>query len=230
MSGKTDLDKVQDQTPARKSVNPTVIKLKMNTCSADPPTELGPKQPIKKTGSALNIKLKADLGKAITPLRKWGIDSLSICLGNELAKRVEEAIFDRLNQQLQRQCQAHYCDSLYPNYIRYLFTDLNPDLDSGLAQALISSEMSISELIYYLFDDPMKLNPKFWAKATHQEDRIKEQLLDPLRGATITTLVKCGRCRSNKIHYSQLQTRSGDEGMTNFYRCLTCNHSWRVFN
>ena len=37
----------------------------------------------------------------------------------------------------------------------------------------------------------------------------------------------CGRCRSKKTTFYQLQTRSADEPMTTFCTCLKCNHRWK---
>jgi len=37
----------------------------------------------------------------------------------------------------------------------------------------------------------------------------------------------CGRCRSKKTTYYQLQTRSADEPMTTFVTCLTCDRNWK---
>ena len=38
---------------------------------------------------------------------------------------------------------------------------------------------------------------------------------------------KCGRCKSLKTTYYQLQTRSADEPMTTFVSCLNCDRNWK---
>eukprot|EP00826_Nyctotherus_ovalis_P040862 TRINITY_DN4060_c0_g1_i23.p3 TRINITY_DN4060_c0_g1~~TRINITY_DN4060_c0_g1_i23.p3 ORF type:complete len:108 (-),score=36.34 TRINITY_DN4060_c0_g1_i23:124-447(-) len=38
---------------------------------------------------------------------------------------------------------------------------------------------------------------------------------------------KCGKCKGNKTTYYQQQTRSADEPMTTFVRCLDCGNSWK---
>jgi len=38
---------------------------------------------------------------------------------------------------------------------------------------------------------------------------------------------KCGKCKSKKTDYYQLQTRSADEPMTTYVTCKTCNHRWK---
>ena len=37
----------------------------------------------------------------------------------------------------------------------------------------------------------------------------------------------CGRCKSKKTTYYQLQTRSADEPMTTFVSCLNCDRNWK---
>lgn len=39
----------------------------------------------------------------------------------------------------------------------------------------------------------------------------------------------CPKCGHKVAYYWQVQTRSGDEGMTTFYRCLKCSQTWREY-
>jgi DNA-directed RNA polymerase subunit M/transcription elongation factor TFIIS len=38
---------------------------------------------------------------------------------------------------------------------------------------------------------------------------------------------KCGKCKSQKTSYYQLQTRSADEPMTTFVTCTACGNRWK---
>ena len=42
-----------------------------------------------------------------------------------------------------------------------------------------------------------------------------------------SSLLKCPRCRKNNCTYTQMQTRSADEPMTNFCFCGDCGYNWR---
>jgi DNA-directed RNA polymerase subunit M len=44
-----------------------------------------------------------------------------------------------------------------------------------------------------------------------------------------TTRAECPKCGHKEAAYWQLQTRSADEGMTTFYRCLNCKYTWRAY-
>lgn len=40
-------------------------------------------------------------------------------------------------------------------------------------------------------------------------------------------LFKCGKCKSKKTTYYQMQTRSADEPMTTYVTCIECGHRWK---
>jgi DNA-directed RNA polymerase subunit M len=44
-----------------------------------------------------------------------------------------------------------------------------------------------------------------------------------------TTKIECPKCGHNEAMWWFLQTRSGDEPATQFYRCVKCNHTWRSY-
>ena len=45
-----------------------------------------------------------------------------------------------------------------------------------------------------------------------------------------TTKIECPKCGYEEANWWMLQTRSGDEPPTQFYRCLKCNHTWRSYS
>jgi len=45
-----------------------------------------------------------------------------------------------------------------------------------------------------------------------------------------TTKIECPKCGHDEASWWFLQTRSGDEPPTQFYRCLKCNHTWRSYS
>lgn len=40
-------------------------------------------------------------------------------------------------------------------------------------------------------------------------------------------ILTCPKCKKENTTYNQLQTRSGDEGITNFALCFSCEHRWK---
>jgi DNA-directed RNA polymerase subunit M len=53
----------------------------------------------------------------------------------------------------------------------------------------------------------------------------KEQQLQTLP----TAKVKCPKCGNNTAFTWQVQTRSGDEAATQFFRCTECSHTFRLY-
>jgi transcription elongation factor S-II len=64
------------------------------------------------------------------------------------------------------------------------------------------------------------------------EDRVSAEVRVITQGELVatTTLFKCSKCKNNICSYYQLQTRSMDEGVTNYITCNTCGHKWKQNN
>jgi DNA-directed RNA polymerase subunit M len=45
-----------------------------------------------------------------------------------------------------------------------------------------------------------------------------------------TTDVECPKCGNEKAYWWLVQTRSGDEPPTIFYRCTSCSYTWRQYS
>ncbi len=43
------------------------------------------------------------------------------------------------------------------------------------------------------------------------------------------TAATCPKCGHNEAYYWTVQTRRGDEGATEFYRCTKCGTTWRRY-
>ena len=41
--------------------------------------------------------------------------------------------------------------------------------------------------------------------------------------------IKCPKCKHDEAFFWQLQTRASDEAETKFYKCLKCEHTWRIY-
>jgi DNA-directed RNA polymerase subunit M len=51
---------------------------------------------------------------------------------------------------------------------------------------------------------------------------------DEKRIQTLPTMkVSCQKCGNGKAFYWMVQTRGGDEAMTQFFRCTKCGRTWR---
>jgi transcription elongation factor S-II len=67
--------------------------------------------------------------------------------------------------------------------------------------------------------------------AKTREERIHKELRKEFlarEAQNQTGFFRCGKCKSYKTSYYQLQTRSADEPMTTFVSCLNCNNNFKV--
>lgn len=71
-----------------------------------------------------------------------------------------------------------------------------------------------------------KVYPEAW-KEIIDRATMKNKLAYEISQVAMTDMIKCGKCKKNKISYYELQTRSADEPITTFYSCLLCGHRWK---
>jgi transcription elongation factor S-II len=77
--------------------------------------------------------------------------------------------------------------------------------------------------------DPDQLWPDGpWALTKHElyiKDMKKESAKNELEN--LKGMFKCGKCKTYKTTFYQLQTRSADEPMTTFVTCINCDNKWK---
>lgn len=65
------------------------------------------------------------------------------------------------------------------------------------------------------------------AKLKLQEREIMLERNKAKLDSEYSGILKCGRCKSMKTMYFQMQTRSADEPMTTYVTCMECEHKWK---
>jgi len=61
------------------------------------------------------------------------------------------------------------------------------------------------------------------------ENNSKIELVDKQIQVLPKTNMDCPKCENEQAYYWTVQTRSGDEAETMFFRCCKCNHQWRQY-
>jgi transcription elongation factor S-II len=88
---------------------------------------------------------------------------------------------------------------------------------------LLSKSFKAHELA---FMNHQEARPDLWTTLI-EEKRIKdENKFTPKIEASTDDFI-CGKCKSKKCTYYQLQTRSADEPMTTFVTCLDCGNRFK---
>lgn len=75
------------------------------------------------------------------------------------------------------------------------------------------------------FMTPRDLYPEAWQELA--DDQLKRETSMLERNQEGSDMFKCKRCGKSKTRYYEMQTRSADEPMTIFIRCLNCGKEWR---
>ena len=73
---------------------------------------------------------------------------------------------------------------------------------------------------------PYELNPNKWKDLKDQQMRREQRILEG-NLSMATDRFRCSGCKKKMCSYYELQTRSADEPMTIFIRCLNCGKQWK---
>lgn len=118
---------------------------------------------------------------------------------------------------------------VYQGLIRHWLVNLDPTSYIGnkeLSDRIKSGELPIARVIGLA---PRETMPSRWVD---YEARVSAEIRVITQGELVatTTLFVCGKCKNNICSYYQLQSRSIDEGVTNYITCNNCGHFWKQHN
>lgn len=99
-------------------------------------------------------------------------------------------------------------------------------MEPQLVQRLRTKELDVKKLASY---PPEVLWPDGPWAAAMLKNREKELAIERAKAAEsdYEGLFKCGKCKSTKTTYYQMQTRSADEPMTTYVTCRNCGSKWK---
>jgi transcription elongation factor S-II len=109
---------------------------------------------------------------------------------------------------------------IYIEKLRTLIINLK---DTNLLNNLLSKAVKAHEFVYMSHQE---LRPELW-KSLIEEKKIKDENMYAPKIEASTDNFICGKCKSKKCTYYQLQTRSADEPMTTFVTCLDCGNRFK---
>lgn len=114
----------------------------------------------------------------------------------------------------------------YINNARSIYTNLKKDSYIGnknLIERLNKREFLPHDIAFMSFQE---IFPEKW-EAIINKQKLKLKDAYEVKNVAMTDAIKCGKCKNNKISYYELQIRSGDENMTQFFTCLVCGNKWK---
>ena len=166
-------------------------------------------------------------------IRNECVNKLNSIIKNEsLSRNIEKNIFnfiidysDENNINCKWSNKIFY--NLYISKIRSIYINLNKDSytkNNYLLEKIKNGDIKpddISKLSVY------EIHPENWKEiidAKIKRDKMKYEI----KPEAMTERYKCRKCGSRKCSYYELQTRSADEPMTQFFTCLDCKNKWKM--
>lgn len=109
---------------------------------------------------------------------------------------------------------------------RSVFTNMMPDSyvqNRELFSRVMGEEMKPHDVPFLKAEG---MFPEKWQAILEKEVMRNESAYEETQESMVKDIV-CGKCKKNRITYYELQTRSADEPMTCFYRCMSCGNRWK---
>ncbi len=191
------------------------------------------KKPSSKQGFNLGkneVALTEDDIDNMNPLRKMAIskfEEIPYLSGyKDQIEGMERQIYlMTLKEAAKRSVVAHWRNHTFCEYYlihvrtNYIHLTTLPQVKAKV----LSGEILLENLPQY---NHYAVNPEGWHDL-REKQRIREEKELAGDRRVATDRFKCHRCGQKQCSYYQLQTRSADEPMTTFIKCLVCNNEWR---
>jgi DNA-directed RNA polymerase subunit M/transcription elongation factor TFIIS len=107
-------------------------------------------------------------------------------------------------------------------------TVANLDIEGYVGNARLIQRLQEGEFPAHqvAFMSARELYPEHWQPLADEQLKRETTMLEG-GNEEGSDMFKCKRCGKSKTRYWEMQTRSADEPMTIFIRCLNCGKEWR---
>jgi DNA-directed RNA polymerase subunit M/transcription elongation factor TFIIS len=168
-----------------------------------------------------------------TPMRQFVVDRISALLeipkDDTICINLEKNILNYATEQARKINQQPAWDNhKYTSMYKQKFLQIQHNLKNSplLKGWIIDKKIKTKDVIDMRPEDLWPDGPY----AKKMEDRIIKEMRKAYLAKESKNqdgFFKCGRCKSMKTTYYQMQTRSADEPMTVFVSCLNCDKNWK---
>ena len=116
--------------------------------------------------------------------------------------------------------------AIYKALARRTVANLDPEAYVGNSRLIERLQMHEFPPHRVPFMSSRELYPEHWQTLADEQLKRETAMLEGPQeeGSTMFT---CKRCGKSRTRYWEMQTRSADEPMTIFIRCLNCGKDWR---
>ncbi len=150
----------------------------------------------------------------------WKKQLLSLLKNESLVDRIESSIYERFSMDM--------TDENYEHKLKQLVLNLNPNSyikNTYLLPKVLSGEIPAEKLITLT---PIELFPEKWAETIKENNELLKKQVEGSKSRATTDMFFCGKCKKRETTYYEQQTRSSDEPMTKFIKCVNCGHEWKI--
>lgn len=95
--------------------------------------------------------------------------------------------------------------------------------NNRLVERLREGEFLPHDIPFMTYSD---LYPEKWGTLIEIATKREAKMLE-VDKSMATDMFRCSRCNKRQCTYYEMQTRSADEPMTQFIRCLNCGKQWK---
>lgn len=160
------------------------------------------------------------------------VQIFSTILSPNKSEKLEESIYSycqktAYERKLNSSFTNHHFKNMYINKCRSIFSNIKSDSyinNKNLIRKINKQKIEISSVPYM---SSQELFPEHWKKIMDDKHARDKSIYEEKEEA-MTDEFKCVRCKSRECTYYELQTRSADESMTTFIRCLNCGNRWKI--
>jgi DNA-directed RNA polymerase subunit M/transcription elongation factor TFIIS len=178
-----------------------------------------------------DIDLQEDVDSSLNDYRKNVIGLFTKVLNNNISDKLEESLFNyicekSLQRKIIRKWDNPFFRKMYFNKARSLYTNLDKNSyvkNTYLISQIDNGKIDIEKIPFMNYQE---IFPEHWKRLLDEKYK-RDKLLYEEKMEAMTDQFKCGRCKSKKCTYYELQTRSADEAMTTFISCLNCGNRWK---
>ena len=159
------------------------------------------------------------------------VEIFKTILKPDKAIKLEEAIYSYSidlckKRNLIYSANIQFLNKIYFNKCRSIYSNLDKDSyvkNAKIMNKINQNKIKVEELPYMSYQ---ALFPEHWKKIMDEKYK-RDQMLYEQKPEANSDQFKCGRCKSRKTSYYELQTRGADEAMTTFIQCLECGNRWK---
>jgi hypothetical protein len=173
---------------------------------------------------ALVVKQRQHVLQVLTTLLSEHCDQDDL---NELERGIYNASLNEAKLRLMPLTWEHETFRwIYDMVAKRAISNFNPNSYVGnkhLIQRWKDGEFTLDQIGGWT---PYELKPTHWKDLKDQQLRREQRILEG-NLAMATDRFRCSQCQKKMCSYYELQTRSADEPMTIFIRCLNCGKQWK---